>query len=71
MCVTDTGSGRRQEPLLGFNIPKECVFQERIKCVCSCFYIVQHYIYCMYHCLLYVACDAWPVLLSGRPWTLV
>lgn len=31
MCATDTGSGQRQEPGLGFNISKESVFQK--KCV--------------------------------------
>lgn len=31
MCVTDTGSGQRQEPGLGFNISKESVFQGRVK----------------------------------------
>lgn len=41
MCVTDTGSGRRQGPLLGSCISEECVFQQRstasyMLCVMPC-----------------------------------
>lgn len=54
MCATDTGSGQRQEPGLGFNISKESVFQGRVKKVCV-------YAPYMYHCLLYAMFDAWPV----------
>lgn len=39
MCVTDTGSGRRQEPLLGQKSPEECVYKERaIECMWKLIY---------------------------------
>lgn len=68
MCVTDTGSGRRQEPLLGFNIPKECVFSRGGEKVYA--HILCSTIYTVCITASYMLC-VMPAQFSGHPWTLV